>query len=51
MITFKTEKDGSEFDFTRHIVEVDGEQFVFAMFWDALEFIYSVHSRRARASV
>ena len=39
MLTFRTEKDGSEFDFTRHIVTVNGEQFVFATLHDAWAFI------------
>lgn len=34
----------------KHIVTVDEKESVFDMMWDALEFIYSVHSRRARAS-
>lgn len=35
----------------KNIVTVDGKETVFDMFWDALEFIYSVHSRRAKASL
>lgn len=35
----------------KNIVTVDGNEIVFDMMWDALEFIYSVHSRRARASL
>lgn len=33
------------------IVTVDGEQIEFTNMLDALEFIYSVHSRRARTSL
>lgn len=44
MITFKRIRG-------QNIVTVDGKEFVFDMIWDALEFIYSVHSRRARASL
>ena len=42
-ITLKTIKG-------KHIVTVDGEQREFEMMWDALEYVYSIHSRRARAS-
>lgn len=34
-----------------HVVTVDGNECAFDSMWDALEFIYSVHSRRARASL
>ena len=34
-----------------HIVTVDGNEVVFSQMWDALDFIYSVHSRRAKASL
>lgn len=44
MLTFKTIRG-------KHIVTVDGKESVFANSWDAWEFIYSVHSRRARASL
>ena len=35
----------------KHIVKVDGNECAFDTMWDALEFIYSEHSRRARASL
>lgn len=35
----------------KHIVKADGKEIAFTYMWDALEFIYSVHSRRARASL
>lgn len=35
----------------KHIVTVDGNETAFDMFWDALEFIYSVHYRRAKDSL
>lgn len=41
-VTFKTVKG-------QHIVTVDGKEYIFAYMWDAWEFIYAVHSRRARA--
>lgn len=44
MLTFKTIRG-------KHIVTVDGKEVVFDNFFDAWEFIYSVHSRRARASL
>ena len=44
MITFKRIRG-------KNIVTVDGKEFVFDMFWDALEFIYSVHYRRAKDSL
>jgi hypothetical protein len=40
-VTFKTIRG-------KHIVKVDGKETVFDDIWDAWEFIYSVHSRRAR---
>jgi hypothetical protein len=33
------------------IVKVDANEIVFSKIWDAVEFIYSIHSRRARASL
>jgi hypothetical protein len=44
MITFKTIGG-------KHIVTVDGKEIIFDNFPDAWEFIYSVHSRRAKASL
>ena len=44
MITLKTIRG-------KHIVTVDGIETVFDMMWDALEFIYTVHNRRAKASL
>ena len=43
MITLKAIKG-------KHIVTVDGEQREFGAMMEALEHIYSIHSRRARAS-
>lgn len=47
MMTFRSEKDSSEFDFSRHIVTVNGEQFVFATIKEAWEFIYTKHPAQA----
>lgn len=35
----------------KHIVKADGKEIAFTYMWDALEFIYSVHSRRSRNSL
>ena len=35
----------------KHIVKADGREVIFDNLYDAFEFIYSVHSRRARASL
>ena len=35
----------------KHIVKADGKEIIFDNLFDAFEFIYSVHSRRARASL
>jgi hypothetical protein len=44
MITLKSHKG-------EYTVKVDGNECVFYTMWEALEFIYSEHSRRARASL
>ena len=44
MVTFKTIRG-------KHIVTVNGEESVFNTIRDALEFIYSVHSRRGKTSL
>ena len=44
MITFKRISG-------KNIVTVDGVEYTFDMMWDALEFIYIMHRRKARASL
>lgn len=45
MITLKATKG----EYTEFVVTVDGKERVFGMLIWALEYIYEVHSRRARA--